>query len=50
MDTLSTADLAVYANVKAEILQILNISPEAYQQQLREIEFRPDYHPRLIGQ
>lgn len=32
------------------ILQTLNLSHKAYWQQLQEIEFHPDYHPRLLGQ
>lgn len=47
---LPTMDLANYAKVKAAILQTLNLSPEAYQQRLREIEFGTDYHPCILGQ
>lgn len=46
MDTLPTPDLGDYK--KDAILQTLNLTPEAYRRCLCEIEFGPDYHPRLI--
>lgn len=42
-------DLPNFLKVKKTILQILNLNPEAYHKQLREIEFGPDYQPRMIA-
>lgn len=50
IDTLRTTNLGNCCKVWDAILQILNLSPEAYPRRLREIEFSPDYHPRLIDQ
>lgn len=43
VDALPAADLPDFQKVKRAILQILNINPEAYWKQLREVEFMPDY-------
>lgn len=50
MDTLPTTYPLTTYTIKAVILQMLNISLEAYQHWLWEIEFGPDYHPQLTGQ
>lgn len=50
MDILPAGDLNDYAKVRAAILHTLNLSLEAYRRWLREIEFGPNYYPRLIAQ
>lgn len=50
IDTLLMSDFTDYAKVRGAILQTLNHSPEASSRHLRNINFGPDYHPRLIGQ
>lgn len=48
VDVLPVAHVADYT-VREAILQPLNLSPEVYRRRLREIEFGPEYHPRLTG-
>lgn len=50
VDTLPMGDMFNYKKVQVAILQTLNLSLEVYCCQLRESEFRPDYHPCLSGQ
>lgn len=50
VDTLLSTDLNDYARLRAAILQTFNLSPEAYRRWLRDIDFGPDYHPRLFVQ
>lgn len=47
MDTLPAMELADYLKVKVTMIQIINLSPEAFQHQLRNTEFGLHY---LIGQ
>lgn len=50
INILPVQGLPDYNKVKVAVIQTLNLNSEAYHRRLGEIEFRPDYHPRLIGQ
>lgn len=50
VDSLAAEEVVDYGRVKKVILQTLNLSPEAYHRQLREVTFGQDYHLRLTMQ
>lgn len=50
VDTLAAEEVKDYGRVMEVILQMLNLNPEDYPRQLREVAFGPDYHPLLTTQ
>lgn len=52
IDTLTPEEVPKFGKLRVRyaILQMLNLSPEAYQGRLREIAFSPDYHPCFVAQ
>lgn len=47
MDTLAPEEVKGYRRVQGAILQMLNVSLEAYRRHLWEVAFGPDCHPHL---